>query len=285
MPELPEVETMRRGVAEVAGRRIRKVVSGPCTLKPILLSPRLSALCRRLADQRIESVDRVGKRLVLRLQNTERLVLEPRMSGLILLADPPDREHLRLVFELSGRPKRRLLFWSQRGLGTVQLLDQAEFEHRLGDPPIGPDALAISVEELARRLGRSRRAIKVALLDQRAVAGIGNIYASEILHVAGVPPSVACETLRAAHWRRIHAALRQVLLEAIEYEGSTLGDGTYRNAKNRSGRYQNHHRVYARAGNLCRSCGDSLIERIVQGQRSTFFCPNCQNTARNGGSG
>jgi len=126
------------------------------------------------------------------------------------------------------------------------------------------------------RLSASRRAIKVALLDQRAVAGIGNLYASEILHVAGIHPARRCDRLTRAQWQAIADATHGVLEEAIRYEGSTLGDGTYRNALNREGGYQNHHRVYARAGRQCPSCRSSEIKRIVQAQRSTFFCPQCQ---------
>lgn len=282
MPELPEVETMRRGIAEIAGRRVREITLLPCKLKPILLQPKLATFRSRAVGRRIASVDRVGKRIVLCLDDGARVVIEPRMSGLVLLGSPPDREHLRLALELAGRPHRRLLFWSQRGLGTVQLLSAAEAAQRLGDPPIGPDALVVSAAELGRRLGRSRRAIKIGLMDQRAVAGIGNIYASEILHVARVNPAARCEQLRAPHWKRVHEAMRDVLLDAIDYEGSTLADGTYRNARNGSGQYQNHHRVYGRAGEPCVDCG-RLIRRLVLGQRSTFFCPKCQNVPRLGG--
>ena len=122
----------------------------------------------------------------------------------------------------------------------------------------------------------SRREIKVALLDQRTVAGIGNLYASEILHVAGVHPQQRCDRLTRSQWQLIHQATQEVLSEAIRYEGSTLSDGTYRNALNKSGSYQNHHRVYARTGEPCNSCNAGRIRRIVQAQRSTFYCPQCQ---------
>ena len=141
---------------------------------------------------------------------------------------------------------------------------------------LGPDALALSAEELRERLHSSRRAIKVALLDQRAVAGVGNLYASEILHLARVHPAKRCDLLTAAQWEAIHARLLEVLHLAIRHEGSTLSDGTYRNALNQSGGYQNHHRVYDRAGELCVQCSRTAIVRIVQAQRATFYCPLCQ---------
>jgi formamidopyrimidine-DNA glycosylase len=135
----------------------------------------------------------------------------------------------------------------------------------------------MSAELFRSQLGGSRRAVKVALLDQRAVAGIGNLYASEILHLAGVHPAGRCDRLSRDAWRRIAEATQEVLETAIRFEGSTLGDGTYRNALNQSGGYQNHHRVYDREGKACPRCGSgSEVVRIVQAQRSTFFCGACQ---------
>jgi formamidopyrimidine-DNA glycosylase len=119
--------------------------------------------------------------------------------------------------------------------------------------------------------------VKVALLDQKVVAGIGNLYASEILHLAQVHPGRRCDRVTRAQWAAIADATRAVLEDAIHYEGSTLGDGTYRNALNQEGGYQNHHRVYDRAGEECARCGpQSVVKRIVQAQRATFFCAVCQ---------
>src|SRR5262249_34877478 len=119
------------------------------------------------------------------------------------------------------------------------------------------------------------RPVKVALLDQKAVAGIGNLYASEILHLAAIHPARPCHRLRGGEWQRVHACMRQVLETAIRYEGSTLADGPYRNALNKEGGCQNHPRVYDRADKPCRKCGHEIV-RVVQAQRSTFFCPSCQ---------
>jgi formamidopyrimidine-DNA glycosylase len=231
---------------------------------------------RRAVGRQIAAVDRVGKRVVLRLDSSDAIVFEPRMTGLVLLAEPPTREHLRMAIRLSGRPKRELLFWDRRGLGLVRLVSPRAFARYYGDEKLGPDALALSADELRARLAASRREVKVALLDQRALAGVGNLYASEILHLAGVHPRRRCSRLSRAAWQRVHAAMISVLEDAIRYEGSTLGDGTYRNALNEQGGYQNHHRVYDRAGETCLQCGRGTIERIVQAQRSTFFCSRCQ---------
>ena len=280
MPELPEVETMKRGIAAVVGCRVRGVVRPKCRLRPIQISPDFARLRRRATGRTIAGLDRIGKRVVIRLDHPsgagDSIVIEPRMTGLVLLAEPPDVEHLRLSLQLEGGAASELLFWDRRGLGTVSLVAAADFERRYGLDVIGPDALKVTAELLRQRLGSSRREIKVALLDQRAVAGIGNLYASEILHLAGIHPRRRCDRLKAGDWQALESSILSVLETAILHEGSTLSDGTYRNALNEAGGYQHHHRVYDRAGEPCRDCKRLAIERIVQAQRSTFFCPRCQ---------
>jgi len=276
MPELPEVETMRRGILAAVGSRIVKASRVPCKKRPILVQPGPAALAKKLAGQRIAEIGRVGKRVVLHLESGEALVFEPRMTGLVLVADPPTREHLRFRLDLEEGPLPSIWYWDRRGLGSVRLLSFKQFEQQLRGDKLGPDALAITADQLQERLAGSKRAIKVALLDQRALAGVGNLYASEILHLCGIHPGRRCDLLRSAQWKRIHARMREVLELAIEHEGSTLSDGTYRNALNQSGGFQNHHRVYDREGDPCLTCSRGSIVRIVQAQRATFFCPKCQ---------
>jgi formamidopyrimidine-DNA glycosylase len=277
MPELPEVETMRRGVLGVVGSCIRDVERVACRRRPIAIAPRIDRFRRRVVGRVIRDVERAGKRVVLRLDSADAIVLEPRMTGLVLLADPPSREHLRFRCRLSGNGTHELLYWDRRGLGNVRLFSPPEFEAAFGPAKLGPDALAMTAELFREQLASSKRAVKVAFLDQRAVAGIGNLYASEILHVAGVHPRCRCNTITRAQWQQIADATHAVLEAAIRCEGSTLADGTYRNALNRAGSYQNHHRVYDKAGQPCPHCGGaSQIARIVQDQRATFFCPECQ---------
>jgi formamidopyrimidine-DNA glycosylase len=275
MPELPEVETMRRGILGIIGSRIEDVARVACRRRPIAITPRIDRFRRRTVGRVIRSVGRVGKRVVVRLDSGDAIVLEPRMTGLVLVADPPTREHLRFRCTLSAGGGRELLYWDRRGLGSVRLLSPEEFDATYGSGRIGPDALTIASASLCAQLGRSRRAVKVALLDQRALAGIGNLYASEILHAAGIHPTRRCDQLTRAQWQTLADATHAILEHAIRHEGSTLADGTYRNALNQAGGYQNHHRVYDRAGKPCPSCGRPVV-RIVQAQRSTYFCPTCQ---------
>ncbi len=276
MPELPEVETMRRGVLPVVGSTISDVEFVKSRFKRILVTPKFATFRRRAVDQQIVDIGRIGKRVLLHLANDYAVVMEPRMTGLVLLADPPDEEHLRVGFHLEDGPVETLWFWDRRGLGTVRLMSPADRAELLGPAKLGPDALVITAEQMRERLGKSRRAIKVALLDQKAIAGVGNLYASELLHVARIHPAKRCDRITKKQWSAIEVAMHEILEEAIRHEGSTLSDGTYRNALNVEGGYQNCHRVYGRKDEKCPRCRTTVILRIVQAQRSTFFCKACQ---------
>src|SRR5262245_51951757 len=271
MPELPEVETMRRGILGIVGSRVTDVERVACPRRPIEIAPRIDRFRRRAVGCFVTDVGRIGKRVIVHLDSRDAIVLEPRMTGLVLVADPPTREHLRFRCQLAGNGIREFLYWDRRGLGNVRLISPNEFEQAFGPEKLGPDALSVTADIYRERLGSSSRAVKVALLDQRAVAGIGNLYASEISHLAKIQPAHRCDKLTRAQWQRVAEATQDVLEEAIRYEGSTLGDGTYRNALNQAGDYQNHHRVYDRARAACPRCGaGSKIVRIVQAQRATF---------------
>jgi formamidopyrimidine-DNA glycosylase len=284
VPELPEVETMVRGIRPFAeGRTIAAARRCRCERWPILVEPNPAVIRRRAGGETITSVRRVAKRIVLELSSGDAFLIEPRMTGLMLAADPPTTEHLRFEWTFDDRrAPDRILFWDRRGLGTVRLLTVSALQDLEAGGRIGPDPLSLSASDWHPLLQRTARPIKVALLDQTLVAGIGNLYASEILHLAGIHPERRSNELSVPQTRRLHEATQTVLLTAIEYEGSTLGDGTYRNALNESGGYQNAHRVYAREHEMCLTCRRGLIRRFVQAQRSTFFCPVCQRPPRGG---
>lgn len=277
MPELPEVETMRRGIASILGSRIDDVWVPLTRLRPITIEPPIAEFRRKAVGRRVVDVGRAGKRVLIELDSGERIVVEPRMTGRLVLSSPPDEEHLRWVVQFSrfGNRSHRLMFWDSRGLGVVRMATPEEFR-RLVSEKLGPDALQITAEQLRTRLGTSRRAIKAALLDQSVLAGVGNLYASEVLHRARVHPTVPCCRIRPSQWRTIHAALQEILREAIAMQGSTLADGMYGTAQGEPGRFQERHLVYQRAGQVCRQCAKARIVRIVQSQRSSFYCPSCQ---------
>ncbi|WP_437224144.1 bifunctional DNA-formamidopyrimidine glycosylase/DNA-(apurinic or apyrimidinic site) lyase [Planctomicrobium sp. SH661] len=278
MPELPEVETMVRGVRPVfEGARLRDVALADCRCRPILIQPEFSFIQAACAGSRVQAVRRRAKRIVIELDNDFAFVIEPRMTGLMLVESPPSVEHLRFEWKLQrGRTHQSVWFWDRRGLGTLRLLTSEQLNETLGADRLGIDALEMTVADWQSRLEGTDRPIKVALLDQKLVAGIGNLYASEILHRSGIHPETIASRISLKRIERMHLAMLEILHEAIRYEGSTLGDGTYRNALNKDGSYQNKHRVYGKQGELCLTCSQGSIRRIVQAQRSTFFCPRCQ---------
>ncbi|MBA2115946.1 DNA-formamidopyrimidine glycosylase [Bremerella alba] len=278
MPELPEVETMRRGVLGLIGGRIETFEKLACQRRPIGITPTAGVLKKTLVGRTVERIDRLGKRVLLVLDDQSQLMFEPRMTGLVLVSDPPTLDHLRVRLTLSGAAHPQLLYWDRRGLGSVRWFSAEQFENEFHEGRLGPDALAVDALTFRERFAATRQPVKVALLDQRRIAGIGNLYASEILHQAKVHPDRPCSELSPQAWKRIHACMVEVLELAIRYEGSTLSDGTYRNALNQNGSYQNEHRVYAKEGDVCRSCGKAVIVRTVQAQRATFYCPRCQKT-------
>ncbi|MGE0710741.1 MAG: bifunctional DNA-formamidopyrimidine glycosylase/DNA-(apurinic or apyrimidinic site) lyase [Planctomycetota bacterium] len=277
MPELPEVETMRRGVAPVAGARIARVtLPRRADVRPLEVSPSPRAFRRGVEGREVAAVARAGKRLVLELSDGGRVVFEPRMTGLALLTDPPSEKHVRARFQLEGGAAPELVLWDRRGLGTLRLHDEEGYRREVL-AKLGKDGLALEDGDLEAALGASARPIKVGLLDQAAVAGVGNIYAVEALFAARIDPLRECRALQPAEWRRLRKELVAVLEHAVRYEGSTLGDGTYRNALNQDGSYQSEHRVYGREGERCRRRGcRGAVVRVVLGQRATFYCPACQ---------
>ncbi len=277
MPELPEVETMVRGLRpEIEGRKVLAVEFCRCTRRPIQITPTPRVFRRKIEKESIVRVFRFAKRVVIELSTQHFIVIEPRMTGLMLVSEPPTLDHRRLCWHLEKKRGKAASFefWDRRGLGTVRLLNAAAMEELRNS--LGPDALEITSDQWRGRLQKTSRAVKVAMLDQKLVAGIGNLYASEILHRAGVSPLKKANRVSKPQIERITAETRAVLQTAIKYEGSTLSDGTYRNALNKDGGYQNEHLVYQKADLPCPSCGVGRIRRIVQTQRSTFYCPKCQ---------
>lgn len=277
MPELPEVETMVRGIRPHSeGRIILDVCPCDCPRKPITVSPEFTEFQQRIRRQKIQKVFRLAKRIVIVLESSDRIVIEPRMTGLMLVADPPTATHRRMqwMLEPDGSKVDSFEFWDRRGLGTIRLLTEAEFLDLA--ERLGKDALQMTTDDWLAIKKRTSRPVKVAMLEQKLVSGIGNLYASEILHKAAVSPKRPCSKVTRRQWELIAQHTIEVLNEAILYEGSTLGDGTYRNALNKDGSYQNAHQVYAKEGEPCPRCETKKIKRIVQAQRATFYCSGCQ---------
>lgn len=271
MPELPEVETIRRGIEpHVIGRRVSGVVVRDRRLR----WPVPADLEVRLLGRRIESATRRAKYLVLNLDNGDRLLVHMGMSGRLWVLNPDQpvikHDHVDLLLD-SGELLR---FHDPRRFGAVLLWPATEAEHELlahlGPEPFDP---AFNGEYLYA-LSRGRRgAVKNFVMDGQVVVGAGNIYAAEALFRAKVRPGRAAGRVTRAEYADIAARIREVLAEAIVQGGTTLRD--FAGANGEAGYFQQDLYVYGREGDPCRSC-TTPIRRKVIGQRSSFFCPHCQ---------
>ena len=273
MPELPEVETI---VADLRPHLVGRTITR-CELSfpAIVRHPEPEAFVDSVVGMRIESVGRRSKYILVGLGGDLLLVVHLGMTGQLRLVDPaaPLEKHTHAVFFLDhGRqlryrdPRRfgRLL------LGTEQALVAAKKMPRLGPEPIDPEFAA---EELYRRLRKRRTALKAVLLDQAAIAGVGNIYADESLHRARLRPDRVASTVSKKSAQRLHESLRSSLQTAIENRGSSVD--TYRDAWGEIGGQQEKLLVYGRAGEPCFTCGRPLSMIRIAG-RSTVFCRRCQ---------
>ena len=281
MPELPEIDHLRCSLeAVLAGAIIEKVsIARPDVVRNIdhrHVSPRILRH-KLLLGERLACLERHGKELAILSESGRLLCVHLGMSGQLLYCPPgrrlERRDHVHCQWCL-GPGRGRLVFRDPRRFGGLwAFASRAELvEARWGR--LGPDALTISAPTLRRRLGRTRRALKVALLDQRLLAGIGNIYADEMLFAAGIHPLAPAADLNAAACRDLAAACRRILRSAAAAGGSTIRD--YLDGHGRTGAYTLRHRVYGRAGQPCLRCGRPLTE-IRLGQRATVFCSSCQS--------
>ena len=280
MPELPEVETVRRGmVSFVVGRRIGRVEVG--RERTVRRTSR-EALIDGLTGATVTSIGRRGKYILCSLDTGETLMIHLRMSGRVLVSPAgsvrPDHTHVVLHFE--GAPEQELWFVDPRTFGEMVVFDQARVADELPElAKLGIDPITdgLTVAQLAAILRGRARQLKPLLLDQHVIAGIGNIYCDEILHRARLRPDRLANSLKPADIRRLHDAIHSILSSAIEAGGSTLSDTQYVDVMGDGGSFQLDHRVYDRAGQRCLTCGKATIVRTVSGGRSTCFCPRCQH--------
>lgn len=270
MPELPEVETVVRGLRSLLiGRTIVGVSVG--WLRTIA-RPEVDQFSEEIVGRRITSIGRRGKYVVIRLDRGY-LLVHLKMSGQLLVvpAVEPKDKHVHLLFDLDQRWQLR--FRDVRKFGRVYLLEEpSEITAGLGPEPLSEDfTLAEFRRLLAPRWGR----LKPLLLNQHFLAGLGNIYADEALYASCLHPLRRADSLTPDEQARLYDAIRAVLNHAVESRGTTLSDGGYTDARGEVGAYQEQITVYGRAGEPCLRCQTS-IKRIAIGGRSAHFCPHCQ---------
>lgn len=273
MPELPEVETMVRDLLpRVVGSTITQVEA---PFEGSVVYPSFGEFTRRVTEQRIEGIGRRGKYAALHLASGDVLIIHRGMTGSLLLRSPADamESHVRLILRLDTGAELRLN--DPRKFGKVFVMEATGRERPLPWERMGPEPLngAFTVETLGQALAGRTGLLKPLLLNQRIVAGLGNIYVDEALFQAGIHPERRAGTLSRIEIERLHTAIREVLSAAIEGRGTTFD--SYADIEGRAGQYQGRLQVFNRRGEPCPRCCRP-IEKSVVGGRGTHFCPHCQ---------
>ncbi len=278
MPELPEVEVMRRDLErEVVGKKIKAVeVTGTRSVRRHRNRKEFITL---LDGHKITSVQRRGKYLVMRLDGTDALVVHLGMSGQLLRAKSarekaPKHTHVVITFTQGGL----LRFVDPRTFGEMFVTAYDEIDQQVDElAHLGLDPLetALSWELFGRMLAERKSKLKPLLMDQKFIAGIGNVYSDEILFEAGLKWDRASDSLSQQEVRRLYRAISETLQGAVKYRGSSLADEQYVDLFGRPGEYQEHHQVYGREGESCARCRRPIV-RARYSNRSTFFCDACQ---------
>jgi len=287
VPELPEVETVRRKLEKkIVGRQIIKVkvleekqfFGDP----EAIIGRKIKSLWRRA---KILVIDIDGLSLLVHLKMTGQIIYLSKGKGLVSVGHPlpfstdqlPNKT-TRIIIDLDDGGK--IFFNDLRKFGWLKLLTQKEVKKELSK--FGPEPLkkAFTQKYLANKLGQTKREVKTVLLDQSVIAGIGNIYANEVLFRAGINPRRQANSLSDREITKLYQAIRKILSKAIDYGGTSAADQAYVQPDASPGQYQEKLRVYQRDGQKCYRCG-GIIKRFKQGSRSTFWCPGCQGTAKN----
>lgn len=272
MPELPEVETIRRElVPRIVGRTITKVqVFWPRVVR----EPSVEELTRRTTGQTIREIRRRGKYLIFQLSGGDRLILHLKMTGVLLVQRVPQepRKHSAAMFDLDGG--FILHFIDQRKFGAIWLVrDESQVVGKLGPEPLDASFTPALLHDM---VDRHRVPIKALLCDQNIIAGVGNMYADEALFAAGIHPLKPSQSLSAGEIERLHRGIIQVLQRGIEQKGASVN--SYRRPDGTTGDAHSGFQVAHRRGGSCFVCGSPIARITVRG-RGTYFCPNCQKNS------
>ncbi len=273
MPELPEVETVARGLKQtIGGLTIARVT----LRKTASVHPNPGQFASLLKGAAVNDVTRRGKNILIHLSTGYTLWVHLKMTGHFnfLSIETPTTKHDHVVFHFRGQ-SNTLRFNDYRRFGRLRLYPTASVMQQKGLAELGPEPLEISADEFAQRLHSTRRMIKPALLDQTFLAGVGNIYADESLYFARLHPRRSTASVSVAKAKELHRHIQAILRRAIRLMGTSVD--TFIGLNGESGRYQKYLRVYGREGEMCDRCGTTIV-RITLGSRSAHFCPRCQRS-------
>lgn len=273
MPELPEVQTIVNDLQKIIGDEFASFFSDfPKAVKTTFFE-------KEILGNKIRSVSRLGKIILINLENKNSVAIHLKMTGKLLLQSQVKSQkskvqdkHLHHIFDLKKNGK--INFHDVRKFATISLLKEKdiwEIKNNYGIDPIDEDFEMKDLVEILEK--RKNKPIKNILMDNSVILGIGNIYASEILFDAKIIPMRAGKTLSKIEIKKLHHSIKKILELAIKLRGTSVSD--YRDSHGAKGSFQHELKVYKKNGQKCKTC-DTIIEKVVIGQRSTFFCPNCQ---------
>ena len=273
MPELPEVETIVNQLNQILKGKVIKEIE-------VLREKSFKGDKKKVLGKKIGRVRRRAKMAIIELDKSKNsLVIHLKMTGQLLYEknfqfskSNFQNKYTRVIIKLN---KGALVFNDLRVFGWVKVMGKKELEREIEKFGIDVTDKVFTVEYLKKALEGSRRAVKLVLLDQKKMAGIGNIYAGEILFCAGVNPKFEARNLKQIQVNKLYKCIKRIISKAIEYEGTTAGDDMYVNARGEAGKYQEHRLVYDRTGQPCLRC-KTKIKKVKLGGRGTYFCPRCQ---------
>ncbi len=276
MPELPEVETIKRSLEEsVTNTTVQKV---DVYLPKIIKEPSATEFVELLRGKTITSISRRGKYLLIQLSGDLVMVVHFRMTGKFIYCRPGEKipKHTHLTIALDN--ERELRYVDTRKFGRFHLVEGDHLGQISGLNSLGIEPLdeRLTRDYLKKHLKFRRAKIKPLLLNQRLIAGIGNIYADEILHAARIHPERLACTLNARETANLYLSIKRIIREGIKYNGTSIRD--YVDSNGRLGKFQNYLSVYNREGKQCAKCGSTITRKKIAG-RSTYFCPSCQKAA------
>jgi len=270
MPELPEVQTIVNDLQTIVGDTLTGFVSlWPKAVKNSSVKKCITAISGR----KILGIERIGKNIAITLDSGSYIILHLKMTGqLVLNTVDENKKYTRHIFYL--KKHGALEFRDIRKFGTLEIVNAKKRAVLKASKGVDPFAKDFTLNYFSKLLDKQKnKVIKTVLMDQQVIAGIGNIYASEILFEAKILPMRTASSLKTAEIRKLHQSIKKILQKAIVLRGTSTSD--YRDTKGKKGDFQNYLKVYQKAGKKCAKCG-TIVEKSIIGQRSTFYCPNCQ---------
>jgi len=270
MPELPEVQTIVNDLQPIVGDTFTGFVSyWPKSIK----NSSVKKFTNSISGRKILDIERIGKNIVITLDSNAYIILHLKMTGqLVLDTVDENTKYARHIFYL--KKHGALEFRDIRKFGTLEVVDAKQLAALRTSKGVDPFANNFTLNHFSTLLGKQKnKNIKIFLMDPKLISGIGNIYASEILFEANILPMRTANSLKTAEIRKLHQSIKKILQKAIRFRGTSSDD--YRDTKGKKGSFQNHLKVYQKAGKKCPKC-DTIIKKSIIGQRSTFYCPRCQ---------